>query len=373
LANGAEIAVRANPWLVRITNNMIVNNVAAWAGAGISLQDTIRSQVINNTVTNNDSTATVGGLIVANVSDPQPAGIVAERHSPGLAAAVGDPNGFSSPLSFQNNIVWHNRAFSYGTLASATPGLLPELAPTTVGGCAAGADYWDLGVLGEPRPTPTLMLDPRWSILTDTTGYHGSNLSGDPDFLSEYCNGARTLSTPGPMLATAAFGEGGNFVDVRFGPLTQEWPAGSGAWDYHIGAASSGLDNGNVAGGTNPPFNHDFDNDPRPIGTGTPSGKDRGADEFVPPPALSSIAPASSTTAQRGSSIPVTLTGTGLNGATAVSMSGSGVAVVSFTVDSDTQITATFEISSGGGNRGAKDVSVTTSGGTSNTVTFTKN
>ena len=55
-------------------------------------------------------------------------------------------------------------------------------------------------------------------------------------------------------------------IDVRFGPLMLAGPAGSSAWNYHIGAASSGLDNGTATTGAP---DHDFDGDARPQGTGT--------------------------------------------------------------------------------------------------------
>jgi hypothetical protein len=271
LVNGTDAA--STPWSLTLTNNMIVNNVAAWSGAGISLQDTTNASIVNNTIADNDSTATVGGLITGGASAPQPAGISAERHSLALAAELSEPDGFSKPTLF-NNIVWHNRAFHYD--GSQVPPLQPVLASVSVGECAAGASYWDLGVLGEPLAAPALQLNPTDSILTDTAGYDASNLTGAPDFLSAYCNGARSISQPGPMFAAAIFGEGGNFVDVRFGPLTQAWPAGSPAWSYHVGALSAGLDNGNSAGAPD----HDFDSVARPQGTDV----DRGAHEFVPEP-----------------------------------------------------------------------------------------
>ena len=70
----------------------------------------------------------------------------------------------------------------------------------------------------------------------------------------------------------------------------------------------------------------DFDREVRP--TVAPH---RGADQVgatvAPPPTLTSISPASSTVAQRGTTITVTLTGTNLTGATAVNVSGAGVTV----------------------------------------------
>ncbi|MDH4125018.1 MAG: Ig-like domain-containing protein [Gammaproteobacteria bacterium] len=268
--NGADTAT--SPWSLTIINNMIVNNLSGWSGAGISLQDTTNASIINNTVANNDSTATVGTLVAANSSSPQPAGISVERHSAALAAALGDPDGFSDPILL-NNIVWHNRSFVYDATAGNAH-LEPVLAASAVGECnPATTNYWDLGVLGEPV-SGGLQLSPIDSILTNTAGYDGSNIDGDPDFLSEYCNGARTLGAPGPMQVAAEVIEGGNFIDVRFGPLTQSWPVGSSPWDYHIGELSAGLDNGNASAP-----GEDFDAETRPQGAGV----DRGADEMYVP------------------------------------------------------------------------------------------
>ncbi len=265
LVNGID-AEGANPWEISISNNMIVNNVAGWSGAGISLQDTAFASITNNTITNNDSTATIGGLVVANMSTPQPAGISSEMHSVALSAALGAS--FSNP-TLVNNIIWHNRSFYYDATAT-TPGLQPVLDQTVVGECDASANYWDLGVLGEPQVGPSQLLNPINSVLTDLTGYDSSNLSGDPDFAYEYCNGARNLSTPGPISVNPALGEGGNFLDMRYGPLTRGRP-NSTAWNYHIGDQSSGLDN---ADNTVAPMS-DFDNEPRPNNVIV----DRGADE----------------------------------------------------------------------------------------------
>ncbi len=88
-----------------------------------------------------------------------------------------------------------------------------------------------------------------------------------------------------------------------------------------------------------------------------------------PPPSLSTIDPNSGL---RGTNVTVTLTGANLNGATAVTVSGNGVAVNSFTVNSATSITAVFALSSTSTGVGSHTVRVVTPGGPSNPVTFTK-
>jgi len=47
---------------VTITNNIITNNVAGWDGAGISLQDALDVNIVNNTIMSNDTTASSGVL-----------------------------------------------------------------------------------------------------------------------------------------------------------------------------------------------------------------------------------------------------------------------------------------------------------------------
>ncbi|MFF4485945.1 IPT/TIG domain-containing protein [Streptomyces sp. NPDC001544] len=83
---------------------------------------------------------------------------------------------------------------------------------------------------------------------------------------------------------------------------------------------------------------------------------------YLPAPALSSLTPTQGPVLGGTS---VTLTGTNLTGATAVRFD--GVAASSFTVDSATQITAIAPAHAAG----ASAVTVTTAGGTSNSLTFT--
>ncbi|MFB3813528.1 MAG: SdrD B-like domain-containing protein [Terriglobales bacterium] len=266
--NGLDVQT-PDPWFVRMTNNIIINNVAGWSGAGVSLQDTTRATIVNNTIAHNDSTSTVGATFTAgpNTSAPQPAGISSERHSPLLAPLV--TTRFSNP-TLNNNVIWKNRSFYYDA-ATGVAQLVPVLSQTTVGQCPAGANYWDLGVLGEAQTNPTLRLTPAYSVLTSTVGYSASlnNTSADPLFRSAYCNGPRTLRLlPGEvttLLPLPALDEGGNFIDVRWGPLTPM------QWDYHLNSTSPAINTGLAS----PANDHDFDMQPRPQG----GAVDRGADE----------------------------------------------------------------------------------------------
>jgi hypothetical protein len=253
---------------------MVVNNVAGWAGGGISLQDTVNAEIVNNTVAHNDSTATVGAAFISPTeSASQVAGIVSEPHSPALAAAV--PSAYSDPTAFKNNIIWENRSFRYVVNTTTNVGALdPVLVPTGEGACGGGATtYWDLGVIGGGSFSPT------YSILTTPTAGTG-NSSAPPAFvLAYYCNGARSeLIAPGvTTLQTApALDEGGNWIDVRFGPirLTQ----GNNLTffgNYHIAATSPAINLGTATGA--PP--RDYDDQ----GRITTNGVDAGADERVTP------------------------------------------------------------------------------------------
>ena len=99
----------------------------------------------------------------------------------------------------------------------------------------------------------------------------------------------------------------------------------------------------------------------------TPGGTTNAVTFTVIAPSLTSIAP---TSGVRGTSVPVTLTGIGLTGATAVNVSGAGVTASTLIVVNDTTITATFTISATAALT-ARNVTVTTPGGATNAVTFT--
>ena len=50
-----------------VTNNIIANNVAGWDGGGISLLDALATNLINNSVVSNNSTASSGVLFTSLV------------------------------------------------------------------------------------------------------------------------------------------------------------------------------------------------------------------------------------------------------------------------------------------------------------------
>ena len=117
-----------------------------------------------------------------------------------------------------DNIVWHNRMFYWMSDTSIDPpvnGLCPDIGGAAGLNCAVGTDpvYDDLAVIGTA------------GTLTCTN----CTVSGDnpgPVFVAEYVNGNRNTTTFNPETKTAieappAFDEGGNFIRLRYGPLTQ--------------------------------------------------------------------------------------------------------------------------------------------------------
>jgi hypothetical protein len=128
---------------VTVTNNIITNNVAGWDGGGVSLQDALAVNLVNNTIASNDSTATAGVLFntigaplasapgatnqttSSTTSAPQPAGLVTTANSSNLIAAypaspaivcpTNNPGcaAFSNPY-LANDVFWQNRTFFIG-------------------------------------------------------------------------------------------------------------------------------------------------------------------------------------------------------------------------------------------------------------------
>jgi IPT/TIG domain len=199
---------------VTVTNNIIANNVAGWDGAGVSLQDALAVDFINNTVISNDTTASAGVLFntigapvasapgdpnqttSATASAPQPAGLVAIRNSPNLIASMNgltitcptrNPNCRSVSFPYlANDIFWQNRSFyigvgalgagtqnqqnvvalynAFGAQTVANRAVSQPMADATAtngngaiitggtGACVSPASYWEIGVRGDTGP-----------------------------------------------------------------------------------------------------------------------------------------------------------------------------------------------------------------------------
>jgi hypothetical protein len=237
--NGVEVGTFPNNperwYTVTVTNNIVANNVAGWDGGGISLQDAIGVNLINNTIVSNDSTASSGTLFGAffapeassptpcprdpsgasqrcvPLSDPQPAGISSGRHSAELLASLpasilcpvghgdggGAPSGrrngacrqISYPILY-NDVLWQNRTFNIvvtePTTGSGSQQSTVTLVPgpstgevTSTGQCFTSfpaANYWDLGLRGDHGPAnhaSGFTFSPQASVLTSVAGYPG--------------------------------------------------------------------------------------------------------------------------------------------------------------------------------------------------------
>jgi hypothetical protein len=235
---------------IEVVNNVIANNLSGLAGGGLSMADAKRVTVRNNTIVNNDSTATAGNAFSTGAPDLSNgqlgAGIASRRHSVELLAAQQPGDADYSDALLEDNIVWHNRTFRfYGLGETPDPnmpldeipwfGLCPDVGntaggelecPTDVLGAWGGADpeYSDIAVLGT-----TGTLDCPTCFVTG---------NGDPGFVASYSTGNRSFTIDQAEQQTiftpAAFDEGGNFIRLRFGPLTRWDQFGDLYGDYQL-------------------------------------------------------------------------------------------------------------------------------------------
>ncbi len=325
LANGGSSRASPSDWYeIELRSNFIVNNQSGLAGGGVSLQDAIYVTARNNTIARNDSTATAGEAFDGNPfinnpnfdtfdSGPRPAGLVSRAHTTeelGPIVSAGQSvlsfrfrQGFSNPI-LVNNALWENRSFYFSVqFVSTNPPAFGSLGlisradhPDYTG--IPGAEFWDMDILGT-----TGVLAPRSCLLTDNLdnafyldpaenpaapGYRNlprpADVDGDPstgpqpEFLATYVNTDRgsvvlqtEFKTQTPPVAQPAFDEGGNFIDVRFGPLSLTDAANNLIGDYHIASTSYLVDAGRGGG-----FAPDIDGE-------IIRRADIGADEYYPP------------------------------------------------------------------------------------------
>ena len=456
--NGTEVSTFASKpeyWHdVNITNNIIINNMAGWDGAGISLQDALKVDITNNTIAHNDTLASSGVLTNSigtpqasapagnctqngpsgpnTASCPQSAGVTSTLNSSLMSTSLtgltvtcpqNNPNctAFSNP-ALANNILWQNRSFFIGITGSGAGTINQQnlialfkagtgaAAPsqTATGQCTGGDSYWDIGVRGDQWTTGTAApnhasgatLNPTYSILTSTSGYGATNNSTAPPVFAQYCNGSRVppectaadgcggphgfgvppgiadALTPNPVFSlvpSATVDEGNNWINVSWGPLSPTNPSVQGTDGNYGGGAplanyslTKSIDTVPTA---QPHPVMDFFGNARPE-TRADTFLDPGAVEFGSTPArvgisLSGISP---NVGLAGTSVPVTISGFGLTGAT-VTTTAPNVTVTNVVVVDDDTITATLvlrpNIAAGGIN-----LTVTNPNG-SGTVAFT--
>ena len=118
---------------------------------------------------------------------------------------------------------------------------------------------------------------------TDNTAEYtggGNVFTLDPVFLNPvYNEGNNGVDIPEftVLQAAGAFDEGGNFIQIAFGPLSLvelgSAPLSRTFYDYHIGAASPAAGAGQNVGLTGP-LGKDFDGDPRNNGNTNEIGAD---------------------------------------------------------------------------------------------------
>lgn len=261
-----------------LTDNIIVNNVAGMAGAGLYLQDVAHADLVNNTIVNNDSTATAALAFGAGQihSTPQPAGVVIRDLNAALITAGNDLSG----VTLLNNILTGNRSlFNNAGLNNGAGGLSPgsEHAAVMADATLDYPDVWDLQVDGSNANVSGNML----SSLTRTLGV-GATTGPTWDYSGGTNIAPATATLPyqfvkpyqNSLSIAIVLDEGGNAITVRFTPLDAT------AGDYHLLPSSDAVEAGQPVGAYLT-ASKDVDGNTRPQGAAV----DIGADEFVAPDA----------------------------------------------------------------------------------------
>ena len=211
---------------------MIVNNLAADLGGAIMLDDASRVSIINNTIANNDTTASSEN---SAIGVPHAAGLASEANDPLWQSdpryTAQYPNAatrpdFSNPVALFNNIFWNNDAFT-----------LDQFGP---GATLVAQGFIDFEVHGTTNNADTFT--PRYSDLTNgqILGPNGvlhalpggqGNISADPLFVTPFIN---ELTVSGSRLDPQQAAVSLTATDPPVG-LTG---------DYHIQTTSPAIDRG---------------------------------------------------------------------------------------------------------------------------------
>ncbi len=298
--NGTDVqnfpGTPAQWYSITVTNNVIANNIAGWDGAGISMQDALAVDFINNTVASNDSTASAGVLFNtlgaplagspnattqcqggtagsgangnngncnpnSTTSAPQPAGLVTMLNSPQLQAAIGGmpagtnvvcptnhyagstaTNGTCMQVSYPNianDVFWQNRSFyiGVGSLSPAFQNNIISIFNSSFNGSTAGP------ILSQTITGQCVANSSFWDIGVrgDTgPGNHGSGITLAPTYsllTSDIEKGAGssnvTATAPGFV---SQYCNGSRTPPEYFG-------AGGGTWNVPPGISDASVPN----------------------------------------------------------------------------------------------------------------------------------
>jgi hypothetical protein len=225
---------------INIRNNMIVDNLAADLGGAIMLDDSSRTNVINNTISDN---VTTGSSESSQIGGPHGAGLTSEANEPAWQAdgryTAQYPNAatrpdFSNPTALFNNIFWNNDAMT-----------LNQFGP---GATLVDQGFIDFEIHGTTNNNDTFT--PRYSDLTNgqilgpngvqhaVPGGQGNVIGVNPGFVAPF---------------TLELAVSGSRLDPQQAAVTitgQDPPVGL-TGDYHLTTASVGvIDRGVRCSGT---------------------------------------------------------------------------------------------------------------------------
>ena len=280
---GVSISNTASADNVVLTNNMIVNNVAAYAGGGVVLANVSSNvRLVNNTIASNASTAT------NRQSFPAGQKVQSNAQVGGVARLGG------SDPTLLNNIVWENKSYRW----SITPADPNQPQVTTLTAVSGFSDFTPGLACGNCILSGAAVAFVKPLGLTPQT---------DPDQ-------PVVLPETTVMQTALTFDEGGNFINVIFSPLTPFELAAPSVLraDYHIQVGSAAVDAGAAGTNNNRVPTTDFDGQARQLNNGRAINVDVGADERAPlPPTVSITAPVNGATVSGNVGLAATVTNGG--------------------------------------------------------------
>jgi hypothetical protein len=168
---------------INLRNNLIVDNGAADIAGGLMLDDASNVRIINNTVANNDSTASAEN---SQVGVPHSAGMASELNDPLFQATLpaGSPD-FSRPTALFDNIFWNNNAFTLSQFGPGATLVDQGFIDFEIHGVGNAADTFT------PRYsllTNGLILGPNDAPLHAVPGGQGNTIGVDPGFVAPFVN-----------------------------------------------------------------------------------------------------------------------------------------------------------------------------------------